>query len=497
MRSFILFISVVLVPSWFVVSQDRMLHISVKPTYIDISGANLHLLDKILVKTDVSTLGTLSYSSKTNRVDLVPSNRLSPFIEIKYDLGNRWSINGDFLMFSSDGAKSGLFKAPDTTATISYLNSVYLWEGNFRLPYQRNFWFQNDKHSSGFSPIRWSGKTGFGTTSSNLYASYSMLLETDRSMNFIFGLKFMTIDQTLRREIRGEIYLYEPDLDGNLIPDDFDGDGIIEEYQNDILLYANNEVNMGFSIGPLLGMSGGFNYIKWSFKGSLSQSWVPVSVDVKGSFTDIDNMKWIDPATGFTKGIFKMVGRSPYRESIESIIPVLTAIADVSYRLTENWSIGVGVYYSLLQNVPTVPTFSYRDMTWKTHIDDLSFSGVSIIITNASRPPGLRISVPAPAPIPEGYEAIPQPIGGYPGIIKNVIYPMTARKSGIEGKVFIKTYVDSTGKVTKTIVQRGFPGTGLDEAAIEAIIKTAWKPAIREGKPVGVWLTIPINFRLK
>lgn len=324
-----------------------------------------------------------------------------------------------------------------------------------------------------------------------------MLLETDRSMNFIFGLKFMTIDQTLRREIRGEIYLFKPDLDGNLIPDDFDGDGNIEEYQNDILLYANNEVDMGFSIGPLLGMSGGFNYIKWSFKGSLSQSWVPVSVDVKGSFTDIDNMKWIDPATGFTKGIFRMVGKSPYRESIESIIPVLTAIADVSYRLNEKWSIGVGVYYSLLQNVPTVPTFSYRDMTWKTHIDDLSFSGVSIMISNASQRPRPPSSIPAPSPTPEGYQAIPQPIGGYAAIIKNVIYPKTARESIIKGSVFIKAYIDSTGKVTKTVVQRGFPGTGLDEAAIEAIIKTTWKPAIREGKPVGVWITIPIKFKLK
>ncbi len=497
MRRFILFASVVLVPSWFAVSQDRILTISVKPTYMDISGANQHLLDKIMQKTDLSILGTLHYSIESNRVDLMPASRFSPFLEIKYNLGNRWSLNGDFLWFSSDEAKSGTFEAPDTTATVSYLNSVYLWEGNFRLPYQRNFWFQNDKHSSGFSPIHWYGKTGFGVTSLNLFASYAILLEKDRSMNFIFGLKFMKIYQTLRREIRGVVYLNRPDFNGDTIPDDIDGDGQAEEYRNDILLYTHNKIDMGFSMGPLLGMSGGFKYRNWYFNGSFSQAWVPVNADVKGNFKDIDNMKWIDSATGFTKAILKMVGGSPYRESAESIIPVMTAIADVSYRLTGKLSVGFGVYYSLMQNVPTVPTFSYRDMTWKTHLNDLSFSGVSIMITNTShrlKPPPF---VPAPSPTAEGYEAIPKPIGGYAVIIKNVIYPKTARESGIEGSVLIKAYVDSTGKVTKTVVQQGFPGTGLDEAAIEAIIKTTWEPAIREGKPVGVWLTIPINFKLK
>ncbi|MFB0515439.1 MAG: TonB family protein [Candidatus Neomarinimicrobiota bacterium] len=41
------------------------------------------------------------------------------------------------------------------------------------------------------------------------------------------------------------------------------------------------------------------------------------------------------------------------------------------------------------------------------------------------------------------------------------------------------------------------PNTGLDEAAAEAIKRTRFKPAKQRDRPVGVWISIPVNFKLK
>jgi protein TonB len=45
-------------------------------------------------------------------------------------------------------------------------------------------------------------------------------------------------------------------------------------------------------------------------------------------------------------------------------------------------------------------------------------------------------------------------------------------------------------------VIKGFPGTGIDEAAIEAIKKTKFKPAVQRDRNVGVWIAIPVTFKL-
>lgn len=110
----------------------------------------------------------------------------------------------------------------------------------------------------------------------------------------------------------------------------------------------------------------------------------------------------------------------------------------------------------------------------------------------------------APPPPPEGpkvkfvaYDEAPEPIGGYAAIQKNIKYPDIAQEAGIEGTVVIQAFVDKSGKVTDTVVLKGIPKTGLNEAAIEAIKKTSFKPAKQRDRAVGVWISIPVVFRLK
>ena len=76
-------------------------------------------------------------------------------------------------------------------------------------------------------------------------------------------------------------------------------------------------------------------------------------------------------------------------------------------------------------------------------------------------------------------------------------YPEIAQEAGIEGTVFIQAFIDKQGRVIETTIIKGIPNTGLDEAAIKAIRKTRFKPARQRERAVGVWISIPVNFKLK
>ena len=75
-------------------------------------------------------------------------------------------------------------------------------------------------------------------------------------------------------------------------------------------------------------------------------------------------------------------------------------------------------------------------------------------------------------------------------------YPEEARKNYIQGRVLIQIFISREGKILQTrILQSDNPL--LEEAAITAIKQTAFTPAIQFGKPLGVWMVIPITFSLK
>jgi periplasmic protein TonB len=100
-------------------------------------------------------------------------------------------------------------------------------------------------------------------------------------------------------------------------------------------------------------------------------------------------------------------------------------------------------------------------------------------------------------PIFVPYDSAPDPIGGFAAIQRNLKYPEIARRAGVEGMVIIQVLIDTRGAVEKTRVVKSLGNNGCDEAAIEAINKTKWKPALQRDKPVKVWVSIPVQFRLK
>ena len=105
----------------------------------------------------------------------------------------------------------------------------------------------------------------------------------------------------------------------------------------------------------------------------------------------------------------------------------------------------------------------------------------------------------APPPPPEGprvkfiaYDDPPVPLSPI-----RPKYPEIAQEAGIEGTVVVQVFVDDKGRVKETVILKGIPNTGLDEAATEAIRGVRFRPAKQRERAVGVWISIPVNFRLK
>jgi len=71
-------------------------------------------------------------------------------------------------------------------------------------------------------------------------------------------------------------------------------------------------------------------------------------------------------------------------------------------------------------------------------------------------------------------------------------YPEFAREAQIQGKVTLHVLVGKDGRVKNVKVIKGV--TGLNDAAVEAIKKWVFKPALSNNKPVAVWVEVPMDF---
>ena len=135
---------------------------------------------------------------------------------------------------------------------------------------------------------------------------------------------------------------------------------------------------------------------------------------------------------------------------------------------------------------PSIPVPSDdEDIAEDLTLDELDFDDFS--------------NLDAPPPPPSGPKVVFIPYDDPPVPMTPIrpIYPEIAQEAGIEGTVVVQAFIDEKGRVKDTSILKGVPNTGLDEAAMEAIRKTRFKPAKQRERSVGVWISIPVNFKLK
>lgn len=96
---------------------------------------------------------------------------------------------------------------------------------------------------------------------------------------------------------------------------------------------------------------------------------------------------------------------------------------------------------------------------------------------------------------PDEVSELPGIIGGVSALASLIKYPEQAKRSGLEGSVFVKAFINTAGEVDKVMVIRGI-GAGCDLAALTAVCKTKFTPASDEGILSKVQVIVPIKFKL-
>ena len=80
---------------------------------------------------------------------------------------------------------------------------------------------------------------------------------------------------------------------------------------------------------------------------------------------------------------------------------------------------------------------------------------------------------------------------------QHLVYPHTAKKDGIQGRVTLQFSVDADGNVVDVKVLRG-ADPSLDKEAVRVVSSSPkWTPGKHNDKPVKVTFTFPVIFRLK
>jgi protein TonB len=76
-------------------------------------------------------------------------------------------------------------------------------------------------------------------------------------------------------------------------------------------------------------------------------------------------------------------------------------------------------------------------------------------------------------------------------------YPDLARVARVEGSVILQAIIHADGSVGDLQVLRcNRPGMGFEEAAVEAVRKWRYEPATQNGRPVEVYFTVFVEFKL-
>lgn len=84
-----------------------------------------------------------------------------------------------------------------------------------------------------------------------------------------------------------------------------------------------------------------------------------------------------------------------------------------------------------------------------------------------------------------------------PIVVKAVapVYPPLALQAGLEGKVFVKIWVNREGKVRQVDVVKSDYEI-FNEAAVEAAKQFVFTPAYMNNGPVSVWVAVPFTFKI-
>jgi protein TonB len=97
-------------------------------------------------------------------------------------------------------------------------------------------------------------------------------------------------------------------------------------------------------------------------------------------------------------------------------------------------------------------------------------------------------------------EQQPEFQGGYEAMMnfikKNMRYPASARRMGVDGTVYVSFVVSKDGSISEVKTVRGISADCDKEAMRVVSMMPSWRPGKQNGKPVFVRFVLPIKFKL-
>jgi TonB family protein len=91
------------------------------------------------------------------------------------------------------------------------------------------------------------------------------------------------------------------------------------------------------------------------------------------------------------------------------------------------------------------------------------------------------------------------PVDRYPemAVTAQPEYPLEAKRQGLEAELWMQVLIDTAGVPIEARVQEcSRPGAGFEASALKAAYENRFKPAMREGRPVAVWITYKVSYVL-
>lgn len=77
------------------------------------------------------------------------------------------------------------------------------------------------------------------------------------------------------------------------------------------------------------------------------------------------------------------------------------------------------------------------------------------------------------------------------------VYPMLSRKRKEQGTVWMLLLVSKDGLVTELKLKKTSGFDRLDQAALQAVKKWKFQPALKQGQPIDYWYELPLKFSLQ
>lgn len=96
-----------------------------------------------------------------------------------------------------------------------------------------------------------------------------------------------------------------------------------------------------------------------------------------------------------------------------------------------------------------------------------------------------------PSPAPTVADRDPQPLARI-----QPEYPAQAFRAHEEGTVVVRVDVDARGKPTNADIARRSGSRELDRAAVDAVRRWQFKPALKDGKAIASTVEVPVEFKL-